>query len=109
MNRKEVDFEIDTGSGLSIISEATYRNKFLNIKLERTGVMVKTYSEEPLDVLGKINTTVEHRGKTYEGLILYVIKGNGVNLLGRSWLIPIPLDWKRYYTHKINQTVETLK
>ena len=49
--------EIDTGSGLSIISEKTYRDYFIDVNLIR-----RTYSNGPLSVLGKINPIVEYGG-----------------------------------------------
>ena len=97
VNGKEMEFEIDTGSGLTIISETTYKRHFADKVLQRSKVIVKTYSEERLGVLGKNDTMVEYQGKSYGGLKLYVIKGDGVNLLGRSWLAKIQLDWQSIF------------
>ena len=56
---RELNFEIDTGSGLSIIFEKTYSDYFVDVNLQSTKVILRTYSNEPLSVLGKINPIVE--------------------------------------------------
>ena len=96
---RELNFEIDTGSGISIKSETTYRNYFSDMKLLKTKVKLRTYSEEPLIVLGKFTTVVEYEGKQYNGLNLYVVKGDGVNLMGRNWLTNIRLNWNKVVDH----------
>ena len=82
--------EIDTGSGLAIISETTYRNYFVKYDLINN-VRLKTCSGERLLVLGYVKVDV-------------VYGGTNVNLLGRSWLSVIKLDWnsvfKRTYESK---------
>ena len=59
IRERNLEFEIDTGSGLTIISEVTYRNYFAKYNLEKNNVTLKTYSGERLNVLGYI--TVELR------------------------------------------------
>ena len=81
-----IKFEIDTGSGITLISEREYCMYFQNLPLAGTKTEVWTYANEPLKVLGKLIIDVSYENKVYNRLPLYVIKGNGVNLLGRNWI-----------------------
>ena len=91
---QKIIFQIDTGTGISLISESTYRRYLFNHKLSNTDVVIKTYCEEFIQVLGKLNVMVVHNGHVYPKLRLYVVSGNGSSLLGRNWLSNITLDWK---------------
>ena len=66
IDQKAVLFEIDTGSGLTIISRFTYEKQFMNCELLPTRIKVKTYSNEPLHVLGKLKVTVNFNFTFYE-------------------------------------------
>ena len=93
LNGIPTNFEIDTGSSLTIISEKSYKTMFPNISLQPTKVAIKTYANDRLNVLGKIFVDVDYQGKLYENLKLFVLKGNGVKLVGRSWLNVMQLNW----------------
>ena len=45
-------------------------------------------------VLGKLIIDVSFENKIYNRLSLYVIKGSGVNLLGRNWMALMQLNWE---------------
>ena len=62
VNHTEVEFEIDTGSGKTVISESLYFKSFQDVKLEPTSLVLKTYSGDVLDVLGKIVVNILHEG-----------------------------------------------
>ena len=98
VDKQDIRFEVDTGSGISLISEATYRNFFSKRKLLQTDVVIKTYLEEQHIVLGEFEVTTVHNWEIYHNLKLYVVSGSGVNLLGRSWLSYITLDWKKLFS-----------
>ena len=88
-----MSFEVDTGSGITLISKQTYRNFLSDRNLLKTDIIIKTYSKERLTVLGELPVSVQYRENLYSHLKLYVVSGNGANLLGRSWLRHILLDW----------------
>ena len=44
-------------------------------------------------MLGKIDVQLHYNYKSHDDLKLFVLRGNGVNLLGRSWLNVTKLDW----------------
>ena len=85
INQMDIEFEIDTGSGKTIVPESVYKERFAGVNLQRTKLMLKTYSGECLNVLGKFFATFEHENHVVEAE-LYVVKGNGPALLGRDIL-----------------------
>ena len=97
VERRKIKFEVDTGSGISIISGSTFQKYFAMHKLEHANIVVKTYSNERLSTLGKFKVNVKYGDKDYSDLTLYVIQGNGVNLLGRNWLQFITLNWAEIF------------
>ena len=84
INKRNIEFEIDTGSGKTIISENVYRQNLNEFPLERTDIVLKTYSGENLKVR-KLFVEIEHEQKSVEEFV-YVIQGNGPTLLGRDVL-----------------------
>ena len=93
VNDTPIEFNIDTGSGLTIISNVTYKKLFQRQPLLNVSTIIQTYSGEKLNVLGKLVVSVKHNGGVFENLDLYVISGHGISLLGRDWLSSIKLDW----------------
>ena len=99
INQMDIEFEIDTGSGKTIVPESVYKERFAGVNLQRTKLMLKTYSGECLNVLGKFVATLEHENHVVVAE-LYVVKGNGPALLGRDILSKIKLNWASVYTIK---------
>ena len=92
LNGKPLEMEVDTGAAVSIISELTKKTMFPTATLSKTPVTLRTYSADPLTVLGKLSVEVKYRD--YVGThSLFVVEGKGSNLLGRDWLTAIRLDW----------------
>ena len=92
LNGKTVEMEVDTGAAVSLISESTKRKLFPATQLSKSPVALCTYSLEPITVLGQLPVEVKYND--YVGThTLFVVKGNGSNLLGRDWLQEIRLDW----------------
>ena len=99
---RTLTFEVDTGAAVTLISEATYNQHFIGKPLQESAIRLKTYTVERVQVLGEISVQVSY-GTQSGAYVLYVVKGTGVNLLGRNWLRHIRLDWK-----KITQTVNNV-
>ena len=93
INKETVVMEIDTGAGLSLISQETYSTKFGYCQLQPTDIQLRTYGGQPIPVLGLLNVTVQYESQSAI-LPLLVVVGNGPNLLGRNWLSTIKLNWK---------------
>ena len=93
INNQNINFKVDTGSGITLISETTYQEKLSNYNLTNTKIAIKTYANESLNVLGKFSVTVQYKENMFTNFPLYVIAGDGVNLLSRNWLSEVQLDW----------------
>ena len=98
--------ELDTGASVSIVSQETVRKLLPHVKVNRSDVILKTYSGERLKVLGEISAVVEYDGQPKQQLPLIVVEGQGPTLFGRSWLAKIRLDW--HDIKKVYSEVELL-
>ena len=92
INDIPVTMELDTGAGVSIVSEQTWSDKLKRPDLQPCSFKLQSYRSKPLDVLGSCTVEVTVHGKT-ASLPLVVVKGEGISLLGRNWLEEIRLDW----------------
>ena len=105
---KPLVMEVDTGTTVSIISEATRTKLFPHLKLHKSKVVLKTYTDEPIQVKGQLNVHVSYKGQT-SPLKQVMVNGAGPNLFGRNWLRYIRLDLHRIATVQSgSQGVQTL-
>ena len=105
-----LQMEIDTGSALTLVSQATFSQLWPHEnapRLETTPVRLRTYSGEELKVVGKAVVRVRCGGQEEEELGLVVVSGGGPSLLGRDWLGRLRLDWREIQT--LNATLGTLE
>ena len=96
INGKPLKMEVDTGAALSIISEETRKAVFPEEKLRASELVLKTYTNEPMQVKGTLNVRVQYETQ-FKKLVLVVIAGNGPSLFGRNWLNHINLNWKEMF------------
>ena len=89
--------ELDTGASISLISEEQYKQLQDVPTLEKSSVILRTYTGENLSILGSITVVATYNNQTNK-LPLLVVKGNGPNLMGRDWLARFQVDW-----HSIHQ------
>lgn len=89
----EMTMELDTGTSVSIISNRVYSESFSDISLQKSDTMLKTYTGEPIKVLGTFNAKVKYENQQHN-LPLLVVDGDGPSLFGRNWLSSITLNWK---------------
>ena len=87
-----LEFELDTGSSLSLLPLHQYQEHFQHIPLERSEVVLRTYSGELLKAVGCFRATVQVN-QQQEDLTLVVITSSGPALFGRTWLQHFQLDW----------------
>eukprot|EP00731_Ephydatia_muelleri_P009820 Em0005g406a len=90
---RRVQFDIDTGSAVTLVSERTWKKLNLDVKLRNSRVLLRTYTGDPISVVGEAKVAVSYN-QQLSTLVLYVVKGTGPSLLGRDWLRHIKLDWK---------------
>ena len=85
--------ELDTGAAVSLISRKTFQDLLPEETLQATHTQLRTYSGEPIPVVGQLEVDVGYEGQLAK-LPLMVVEGEGPSLFGRDWLAKIRLDWK---------------
>ena len=81
INQQLVEMEIDTGAAVSIISRENWRALFPRKSLSKASVTLRTYTAQPIALVGQVDVEVHYR--SYKGILkLYVVEGNGPTLLG---------------------------
>ena len=101
VDSKPLCMEIDTGVGPSLVSEATFKELFPNRELLPSPVRLRTYSGEPITVLGSVMADVQYKSQRVQ-LPLLVVQCAGPSLLGRSWLQCLQLDWQEIHSMREN-------
>ena len=92
LNWTPVTMEIDTGAAVTLIPESRLRSLLPDLQLSKTTMRLRTYTAQPITVVGQAQ--VEVRYQDYAGShVITVVKGSGPTLLGRDWLSCIKLDW----------------
>lgn len=86
--------EVDTEAEVSIISDSTRRLLFTNVTLEKTYVVLKTYTEETIPVVGELPVMVQY-GTQGKQLKLIVVSGERPSFFRRNWLQFHKLDWQQ--------------
>ena len=107
IEKQPITMEVDTGAEVSLISDNMRKQHFPNAKLNKTNVVLKTYTQETLPTLGELEVLVQY-GTQFYHLRLVVVAGNGPALLGRDWLKFLKLDWQQIY-HVAGKDTERLE
>ena len=55
-----LSMELDTGASVSIISEKTCKKWLSSKALEKSTISLRTYTDEPLDVMGSMEVEVKY-------------------------------------------------
>ena len=92
VNGQSLTMEIDTGAAVSLISQTTQEELFPSARLDKSSLVLRTYTDETIPVQGQMEVEVRYGGYTGHHK-LYVVRGKGPPLLGRNWLQHIRLDW----------------
>ena len=94
VNGHPLTMEIDTGAAVSLISKTTQESVFPAARLDKSSLILRTYTAEAIPVVGQMEVQVKYGD--YTGCHkLYVVRGKGPPLLGRDWLTHLRLDWAR--------------
>ena len=80
-----MSMEIDTGAAVSLVSRSTQTALFPHTILTKPKVQLRTYTAEPISLVGKMAVEVKHNCYTGQH-DLYVVEGSGPSLIGRDWL-----------------------
>ena len=92
INGIPVTIELDTGAGVSLVSEKTWSEELRKPPLQSANIPLEGYPNRPLKVLEKCEVQVKVHGKEAV-LPLFVVEGTRISLLGRNWLESVQLNW----------------
>ena len=104
VNHRKLTMEVDTGAAVSIISEETQKKLFPDARLIRAPVKLRTYTGEPMPVVGEMSVEVKYGSQTSR-LTLIVVEGTGPSLFGHDWLQHLRLDWKSIGIATLDKTM----
>ena len=80
---KTLKFEIDTGASITLILAETYNEQYTNTPLQKSSLTLRTYTGQPIQVLGQITVDVSYYSQQRTH-ILYVVKVVGPSLWVQS-------------------------
>ena len=97
--------ELDTGASVCLISQKEYLPK---AELQKSDILLKTYTGEKLHVLGELQVLVKYNGQEQQ-LPLLVLAERGPSLWGRTWLAAIQLNWahNKQFRTELDTLLET--
>ena len=88
LNTVQVEILLDTGASISLINLPTYQmlqQHKVVAPLQNSSIQLKTYTGQPIRVLGMLPVQAEYMGKLVD-MCVHVVEGDGPNLMGRDWL-----------------------
>lgn len=91
VNKNKLNFEIDTGSAVTVISERTYGDYFSSLKLQPSKILLQSYNGGRIDTLGTLSLPFVYKGKQ-RNITAYIVRGNGPLLLGRDFIAKFNLQ-----------------
>ena len=94
LNGVNLFMELDTGAGVSIISQETFNKHFTGTPLKPSSTRLHTYTGHPVQVTGQFHVHLKYQDQSAT-LPLLVVEGSGPSLFGRDWLTQVKLDWKK--------------
>ena len=106
INGQKFDFELDTGSAISLMPLHVFETKFRTSQLKSTKTILSTYSGEKIVPLGVFPCTVKLNGQTRK-LDLYVVNQGKIPLFGRSWLHELRVDWQEIHAIAAAANIES--
>ncbi|XP_043069589.1 uncharacterized protein [Drosophila bipectinata] len=91
INGRSCQFEVDSGSPVTIMKESSYRYIWPNGNpdLVKCHLKLSDYQRNPIPVKGITDTSIHYNNRRICNLPLVVTSGTGSNLLGCNWFEPL--------------------
>ena len=70
VNGKPLSLELDTGAAVSVISESKQKSLFPDADVRTTAIQLRTYTGEPINVVGEMSAQVTYGSQSYFFLFL---------------------------------------
>lgn len=93
--------ELDTGAGVSIISQETYNRHFKETLLQPCDTSLRTYTGHPFQVSGQFLVQLKYQNQNVT-VPLLVVKGSAPSHFGRNWLSRVKLYWKKICSIRVS-------
>ncbi|XP_017891009.1 uncharacterized protein K02A2.6-like [Ceratina calcarata] len=84
VERYPVDFEVDTGAAVSLMSAEQAKSLFPKHKVYNSNIKLQSFNKDPIDTVGYIKVQVEFKTRKIS-LNLYIVRIQCKPLLGREW------------------------
>ena len=78
-----MEMEVDTGAAVSILSDAVRKSNFPELKLQKSSIILRTYTKEQMEVLRNLDVTVTYGSQEAK---LSLVDGDRPSLFGHNWL-----------------------
>lgn len=107
VNDTFLEFEIDSGSAVSVISKKTYDTYFNNVPLSATKRKLVNYTGGSIGISGIARVWVRYEGRRRR-LELFVVAGGGPPLLGRDFIRAFRLELTLATNYFCSDSVDSL-
>ena len=88
------DMQLDTAADVSLFQENLYRKHLSHLPLKPAGIVMKTYENQTVELVGKILVTVKYEDQQVRNLPLIVTREKDkAAVFGLQWLERIKLNW----------------
>lgn len=85
VNKVKINFELDTGSAVTVIPEKIFNSHFKSMTLMPSNILLQSYNGSNIVTLGTLTLPFTYGAKT-EDIQVYVVKSSGPCLLGRDFI-----------------------
>ncbi|XP_026327853.1 uncharacterized protein K02A2.6-like [Hyposmocoma kahamanoa] len=85
IKNRPFQFEIDSGSTVTVVSEVLYKTHFKDVPLSNTMKQLMTYNGKKIECVGIFRLPISYAGQTHV-IVFYVIRDGGPPLLGRDFI-----------------------
>lgn len=107
VNDVPIQFEVDSGSPVSLISLGDKVRCFKDLPLHESNIELRSYCGSKIEVYGTVSANVAYHGEN-NNLRLFVVETSRHPLLGREWMRSLRLDWNEVMS-KYDTTVDKVE
>ena len=85
VNSISLEMEMDPGAAVSVIPGKIFMEKFPNVKMKPSDIVLKAYTREKIKPVGVADVDVKYQTQL-KNLKLYVVRKAGITLFVQDWL-----------------------
>ena len=97
---KVVPMQIDTGSGVTVMPESSFRETFSEkeLILQPTNQVLRSYNGTTIPLAGEVHVPVKSSGETTVLRLLIAQVPHRSTVLGRDWLQKLKINWENVFS-----------